>query len=277
MSVRLTSYQPQYFPRLHYFARMLHADVFAIADYVQFVRKHSYKKEDGTTYRGPSYQAHTPIKTRNGAFLLDFPTRHEGLRTIADTQTAFSKPQDRLRNLRLIEQHYHTAPLFNRIFGSLRRLFETEWRSVAELNTATILWGLHELLETPVELQNKSLLAIDCDRLQNERFRLKRIIRFSDTSIAPPNKEAGRDANDWLIDACRSFGADEYYFGGTSADAYMDFQKFQDAGITLLQQDWKGEPYPQLWEGFIPNLSIIDLLMNVSPEKARDILRTPHQ
>jgi len=61
---RLAGYQPQYFPRLHYFARLLNADVFEVSDYVQFVKKHAYVDPNGERFRGKSFQAdiwHTRI------------------------------------------------------------------------------------------------------------------------------------------------------------------------------------------------------------------------
>jgi len=103
---------------------------------------------------------------------------------------------------------------------------------------------------------------------------MKSIMRISETEVAPPDKERGRDANDWLIDMCRHFGADEYYYGGTSAACYMDFSKFSAAGITLKQQAWTCAEYPQQHGPFIANLSILDLLMNAEPHYARAVLHT---
>jgi hypothetical protein len=57
--------------------------------------------------------------------------------------------------------------------------------------------------------------------------------------------------------------------------AYVDHNLFSDNGITITVQDWTCRPYPQLFEkqsGFIPNLSILDLLFNETIKKARTIL-----
>ena len=45
-------------------------------------------------------------------------------------------------------------------------------------------------------------------------------------------------------------------------------------GIKITVQDWHCPPYPQQFNklGFIPDLSIIDLFMNVSPQNAAKIL-----
>lgn len=275
--MRLVSYQPHYFPRLHYFARILDADIFAVADYVQFVRKHAYHLADGTAPIGPSYQAHTPIKTEGGPLLIDIPTKHDGRQSILETRLAFAKPKDRLRNFRLVQVHYRMAPRFLELMPILEALYKRPHGTVAEINLDSILTMLGVVLE--IEEAKSGALCREAveSALASSDFRLRRIVPFSTTSLSPSDKDAGRDANDWLVDACKAFGADEYYFGGTGAGAYMDFGKYEAAGIRLIQQDWKVAPYPQLHGEFVPNLSIIDLLMNVGPAEARAILLTKNQ
>ncbi|RJR13359.1 hypothetical protein C4585_02260 [Candidatus Parcubacteria bacterium] len=276
MERRLSSYQPQFFPRLHYFARILNSDIFAIADYVQFVRKHAYCRPDQKRERGPSFQAHTPIKTKDGVLLLDFPTKHGGLQSIHTTRLGYTSEREQLKNLRLITQHYKNAPRYQELIGSLKDFFETEFETVAEMNTASIYWGLAHLFELP-ERNQKPVFEDIQKSLPYTPFRLTQIVLFSESGIEPPHKEKGRDANDWLIETCKVFDAKEYHFGGTSADAYMDFKKFDDAGITLIKQEWTCVPYTQSQVPFLPNLSIIDLLMNVTPAEARVILHTQNQ
>lgn len=266
---RLVSYQPQYFPRLHYFARILNADVFSIADNVQFVRKHAYHKPDGSNPIGPSYQAHTPIKSSAGLLMLDFPTKHRGDQAINETPLGFADTNERTKHLRVIAQHYRKAPQFSRIYPSLEAFWAKEYATVAELNIASLAWGLAQLLKLPSFKEEIVFTA-----LPHEDFRLSEIVRASESGVPVSDKVSGRDANDWLVDLCKKYEADEYYFGGTGAGAYMDFSKFEKAGIALKEQDWKLAPYPQLWGDFAGNLSIIDLLMNTTPGEARAILKS---
>lgn len=264
---RLVSYQPQYFPRLHYFARILNADVFSIADDVQFVRKHAYHKSDGSNPIGPSYQAHTPIKSAAGLLMLDFPTKHSGNQGIHETLLGFAKPVERTKHLRIIAEQYRKAPQFSRVYPTLEEFWHHEYATVAELNIASIAWGLSHLFEL-----SKHDAADVLNALPHHDFRLSDIVRSSESGVPASDKSSGRDANDWLIDLCEKYGAKEYYFGATGAGAYMDFSKFERAGIALKEQDWKLTPYPQLGAEFVGNLSIIDLLMNVTLRDAREIL-----
>jgi len=268
--MRLVSYQPQYFPRLHYFARILNSDIFAVADYVQFVRHHAYVHDD-LRERGPSYQAHTPIKAQSGVQILDIPTRR-GQLAINETQLAFPNPKERLKNFRVIAQQYRTATHAKSVLPILEAFFKKPHATVADINTGSILLALAMLLEMPDPL-NADTSSVE-DSLRRSEFRLRRIVPFSRTPIQPSEKNQGRDANQWLVDACKHFGATEYYYGGTAASAYMDFTPFKDAGIVLVQQSWRGETYPQLYGDFVPNLSIIDLLMNASSSEAREAVFT---
>ncbi|HYF12857.1 MAG TPA: WbqC family protein [Candidatus Paceibacterota bacterium] len=276
---RLAGYQPQYFPRLHYFARILNADVFTISDYLQYVRKHAYAHKDGTTSRGVSYQAHTPIKTSQGPLLLDIPVKRggeNGRQMIHEAPIDYATTWQQ-KNLNSIYFHYHKAPQFSAIFPDLSVVMMQKYETLAGCTVASILWSLSVLLEICTHRPKGPTVPQLNNMLPHADFRLKKVARLSDSDIAPPNKEIGRDANEWIIDTCKKMGAEEYYYGGTSAAAYMDFDRLKNAGITLVEQDWQGREYSQLHGAFIPNLSILDLLMNVTPAEARSILSTANQ
>lgn len=275
LSVRLSSYQPQYFPRLHYFARLLDSDIFTVSDYLQYVRKHAYRAPDGSNHRVFSYQAHTPIKGADGPLLLDIPVKKggtEGKQPLNEAEIDYSSNWQQ-KHLNSIHNFYHRAPQYQEMFPSLSLVISQRYSSLAECSIETVLWGLGKLFEIPCTRPKGPLLRQVNEALPHDGFRLKKIVRMSETGIPPADKEE-RDANDWLIETCRAFKADEYYFGGTAGAAYMQFEKFTDAGITLTEQSWKCAEYPQLGGDFIPNLSIIDLLMNLPPHEAREILKT---
>ena len=79
----------------------------------------------------------------------------------------------------------------------------------------------------------------------------------------------------WVVDLCKSVGANEQIHGETSKVGYMDTDLLESQGIKSIVQDWKANEYHQLYSkinGFKPNLSIIDLLFNVSKEEAMSIV-----
>ena len=50
---------------------------------------------------------------------------------------------------------------------------------------------------------------------------------------------------------------------------YNDESLLNEHGITLEYSTFKHPEYPQLWDGFEPHLSIIDLLMNCGPQSLK--------
>jgi hypothetical protein len=78
-----------------------------------------------------------------------------------------------------------------------------------------------------------------------------------------------------LINICKKLGATSYLSGAYAAEVYLDTVLFEKEGIKVLLQDWNCPEYKQLFDkvGFIPDLSIIDLLFNEG-DKSLDILNS---
>ncbi|MBI4089775.1 MAG: WbqC family protein, partial [Candidatus Kerfeldbacteria bacterium] len=157
-------------------------------------------------------------------------------------------------------------------------LVTKQYQNLAELNIATIFWALAVILGRP-ELLAEGLSVERLNELLNTQphpFRLRRIVIISQTDV-PPRRASDADSTNWIIESCRRLGANEYYHGGTAAAAYLDHRRLVAAGITPIQQQWTCLPYRQLHPraGFIPNLSIIDLLLNEDHDRVWEVLRGP--
>lgn len=265
---RYSGIQPQYFPRLHYFARILNTDYFVIRDDAQFVRKHKYPNGKADK----SYQVHTPIKQALSTHFLMVPTMHAGVFSLAKTKISYNEnwKENHLKTLQII---YRKAPNFQKLYPEIEELLNMKHKYIAQLNIASILWGiLHLLGISKVTKTELSLDFIKKGLSNNRRFRLK------DIKIASRNKfliHKKLTANEKIIALCKKLGANEDYCGGTGVAAYIDKKLFENNGIKITVQNWKCKEYPQLYykqQGFIPNLSIIDLLMNVPQKEAVKII-----
>jgi hypothetical protein len=258
---RLCGYQPHYFPRLHYFARALDSDAFGLCDYLQFVRSHAFPMPNGTSKTERSHQAHAPIKLASGTFYLSIPT-HAAFAPINETEIDYSHRWVR-KHLGSIENGYSKSPNFSTLFPEIEAVLAPRYKSLGHLTVQTVLWGLARLVsDDPVDFDKLSIMAMN-DLLEQEHpFRLKKVFLASDSPV-PPSKEKG-GANDWIIELCRWEGATEYHCGGTGWQAYMDADKFTLAGVKPVVQSWRCPQYRQRYRsiGFLPNLSIIDLVMN---------------
>lgn len=268
---RYTGWQPQYFPRLHYFARILNTDVFVIRDDVQFVRDHKYPNG----VRGKSYQAHCPVKTSQGLQLLNVPVRHgKGLTNIFETEIEFSHKWKE-KHLNILRNAYRKSVNYERVFSEIEQLLAMKLVTLCDLNVKTICWGIYRLLGEPVrDLEMVSVKRLNKLLSKQHLFRLKKVIKGTQTQVFGLKKDLS--ANETIVQICRELGANEDYCGKTAVDAYVDKEMFKKEGIKLTIQDWSCREYEQVFadkQGFIPNLSIIDLLMNVDHKTAIEIIK----
>jgi hypothetical protein len=74
-----------------------------------------------------------------------------------------------------------------------------------------------------------------------------------------------------LISICKELGGKEYV-SGPSARNYINPDKFNLASIKLTFKDYSHYPeYPQLFQDFLHNVSILDLLFNCGPNAMKYI------
>lgn len=260
--------QPQYFARLHYISRILNANVYVIRDEAQFVRKHKYP--DGRVDK--SFQAHTPIKTSQGILLLAVPTKHEGFLPIVDTKLANDGWED--DHLKTIRLSYNKSLNFNKLYPEIEKLIYQPYQNLADLNIRSTLWAISHLLDEEVSTDDLSIESVVDSIKRSKLFRLSRIARSSESMVLKDNPNL--TANEKIIALCKEHGANIDFCGGTGVAAYVDHDIFQENGIEIRVQDWKCKEYPQQFikqQGFIPNLSILDLLFNVPRTQAVDIIK----
>jgi hypothetical protein len=267
--MRYTGIQPQYFPRLHYFARILNTDIFNIRDEVQFVRDHKYP--DGK--RGKSYQVHSPIKQVYGVNLLTIPIQHNEQNPIFETQISYDFDWI-TKHLNLIKNGYIKAVNYPDIYNEIKDLLKFKYKNLADLNIATICWGILKILgHKQINPDMLSLEFVNEILEKNKQFRLKEIKRT--TQLKASKTFTNLTANEKIVALCQELGADEDYCGGTAVDAYVNQDLFKKNNIKITIQDWKCIEYKQQFTNqlsFIPNLSIIDLLMNTANSETVKIL-----
>jgi len=77
-----------------------------------------------------------------------------------------------------------------------------------------------------------------------------------------------------LVKLCQAVGATSYLSGPTAA-AYIEPERFDDAGIALEWMNYDGyPPYPQQFPPFAHAVTILDLIFNVGPT-ARSYMKAP--
>lgn len=181
------------------------------------------------------------IKTANGELMLTVPVHlDDHLAKPAHKVRICNDHNWRRKHLRSIELAYQKAPYFKFYWPGVIMLYEQELETLAEFNNCMLLTFM-------------ALLGIEVT-----------IVKASEQGFSGSKSEL-------VLDMCKRLGATEYWFGAQGI-AYCDVQSFVDAGVKPMFQNYRHPVYEQLHGAFVPNMSILDLVMNCGPKSLR-ILR----
>ena len=229
----LTGHQPNYLPYLGFFHKIARADAFVLVDTVQFVK------------RGPFGWIHRNRIRSSGAegwMWLSVPVLTSGkfTQSIAEARIDDRVPWRR-KHWRSLRLAYGRHPHFAQHAPFFESLYAREWAGLSALSEEVIRYLMKAFgIATP----------------------------FHRASDLKPEGSGG----DLILDLCGKLKADAYLSGVHGLD-YLDPAAFGRAGIRLLFQEFTHPMYSQApFEGFIPNLSAVDLLFSAGP-KAGEILR----
>lgn len=223
----LAAHQLHFLPWLRYFHKVVSCDLFVVADNVQFNKN--------------GWQNRNKIKTDKGWSYLTVPVCHKRAQLLSEVKIENQQPWRR-KHWGSLTNYYKKAPYLKTHEAFFRKVYETDWESLNDLNYE-ILFYLVKVLG----IQTK-------------------IIRSSDLALRG-------EATERLVHICKDLGAKAYLSGTYAAEAYLDNRLFEREGIEVIFQEFECPQYPQLYPeaGFIPELSIVDLLFNSGP-KSLDIL-----
>ncbi|NUM54826.1 MAG: WbqC family protein [Candidatus Hydrogenedentes bacterium] len=195
---------------------------------------------DNIQYNKNGWQNRNKIKAANGALLLTVPV-HAPLGCTLDNVTVDNTQPWRKKHWSAIEQNYRRAPYFADHAPFLNSTYKREWLSLNELNRHMLEYFIHVL-----GIQTRVVYASGVD--------------------------APGIATDRLINLIRAVGADSYYSGAYAIGQYLDTARLESEKIALKLQDWRAPVYPQFHAPFVPDLSIVDLLMHCGPNSLDVIL-----
>jgi hypothetical protein len=196
---------------------------------------------DDVVMSNDDYERRNRIKTANGEIWLTIPIKSKGYRDKKLHELEIDNTQRwRDKHQKSIYYAYKKAPYYEQYESFFVELYQIEWQYLSSFN----LFFLKYILE---------ILKIDVN-----------IVKASDLHFEGQK-------SDLVLDMCKKLGADVYIFGA-QGEGYADKAAFEQAGIKLVFQHYNHPVYPQQWGQFQPNMSIIDLLLNVGAEQAREVI-----
>lgn len=162
---------------------------------------------------------------------ITIPLQHaSSFQTIFETKLS-STVEWRAKLLKTLYQAYGQAPYFNDVFNRIELVIQQRCTSISDLALASIRMVL-EYLELSVDIQPTSIHYQNCHLKGQNR----------------------------ILDICRQEGC-KSYLNLSGGRALYDAQAFNNADIDLRFIQCKELQYPQFGCTFIPNLSILDVLM----------------
>ncbi len=192
---------------------------------------------DDLQYTKGDWRNRNKIKTSQGTIWLTVPVRYHAVsQLICETEIDYSQ-RWQATHLNQFRANYFKASFFEEAISLLKMGLSSENLTIAQLNVQLI----------------KSI----CSYLEIRTP----IVLSQDFGITGTKTEK-------LINLLQKFEA-TVYLSGASAQAYIDENSFQKAGIGLEYKTYDYAPYNQLWGEFVGAVSILDLIANNGKEAKR--------
>lgn len=223
-------HQPNFFPWIGFFQKIVRSDIFIILDHVV------------NNPRDPLWTKRVQIISNGKAYWLTIPLerpKEELFQKINEMKiSGLFKSK---KHLQTIKQNYQKAPYFDDIFPYIEEFYLSGNPFIAE--------------------RNVKFIESVCDKLNIKT----KLVRSS--GLSPQFS-----ASDLLIDLIKKVKGSKYLYGGLGG-IYQESEKFAEADIELIAQNFKHPVYPQFnTKEFVKGLSIIDALMNIGFNGVRKLL-----
>ena len=154
---------------------------------------------------------------------------------------------ERVKNklLRTISESYGKAPFFSEVFPIIEKIIKQD-----ETDLSKYLKGSFELIGAYLGITTELLLSSELD------------------------KDCSLKAHEKVIAIVKLLGGDEYFNSVNGIPLYEPYrEEFKNAGIQLRFPKMRDITYPQFKNEFVPNLSIIDIMMFNSQEECQKLLQ----
>lgn len=203
---------------------------------------------DNIQFNKNGWQNRNKIKTAGGASILTIPILQKFQQRLDEVRIAVKQPWQR-KHLGALRSSYQKAPHFKEHEAYFQQVYEKPWERLNDLN--------YEML-----------------------FYLLKALGIQTRVIRSPELSLKGEATERLVGICKELGARAYLTGSYAAQVYLDPEPFKREGIELLFHEFECPVYPQLFPeaGFVPELSIVDLLFNCGPKSLEILMQgTPVQ
>lgn len=193
---------------------------------------------DDVQYEKREFQNRNRIKTKEGIIYIRVPvlTKNRFNQLIKDVEinNTYNWKDEHLKTITL---NYSKAKYFKDYFPEIERIYSHSYRKLIDISMNLINF-FREILNIKTEYYFSSQFDIKTSKTQR------------------------------IVDIAKKISCDSY-LSGTGAKAYLDQNLLEKNGIKLIWQEFKIKEYPQLYGSFIPDLSVLDLILNCGPDSSK--------
>jgi len=197
---------------------------------------------DNVQFKKNEWQNRNKIKTAQGWQWLTVPVLYKYHQLINEVPIN-NRVNWQHKQRQSILSNYKKAPHYDLLEPFFAEIFSSSWEIISHLNIGVV----RRLTE---------ILGID-----------------TPLHVASELGEFPEHPDERLIAIAEHLGA-ETYLAGAGGREYMDLKKYDEAGITVMFQDFRHPAYDQLFGEFEPFMSVIDLIFNYGDESLRIVRGT---
>lgn len=197
---------------------------------------------DHVQFEKNSFVNRNKLRTGQGPVWLTVPVHTKGrFGNLPINQLEVDNTQGwAAKHWQTIRQNYAKAPHFAPAGAHFESVYAREWPRLADLMRETN------------------------EYISRTAFQIHTPVRFSSEMNVPGAK------SELILNLCRSVGA-TVYLSGPLGRAYLEEDRFSEAGIVVRYHDYAHPVYPQNRPGFEPFMSALDLVFNCG-DRSREIL-----
>jgi len=184
---------------------------------------------DDVQYSKKGMHNYVYIKTFHGLFRLKFPVK-ESHGDLINEVISRDDLNWKLEHLKLIRENYQNTPHFKEVYADYEEMITKKYDNISHMNI--------------------EIIKLICKKLG-----ISLNLRIASDFHLETKKE------EKVIDLVASLNGNVYY-SGTGAGSYQDEKNFLARGIRLVYSNFMPFEYPQRFEPFNSNVSVVDYLMN---------------
>ncbi len=189
---------------------------------------------DDVEYSKNSFHNRNRIRNKQGDITLTVPVLYSGnSKSFLSEIEIDYKQKWQEKHFKTIQYAYNKAPYYKDLHDFLEEFYSRKWSTLAELNIYFIDYMADYVgIKTPRYRSSN----LGCDQKGNEK----------------------------LVKICNKLGANRFIVK-PGTDAYHPKEFFEKYEIGFSEFTFKALEYPQMNNSFIPNLSILDFVLNCGP------------